>query len=133
MTQRDIFTAALQITDPDERAAYPTQACGGDTELRRRVEILLRTHEAAGNFLARPAVEDLTGDPSLPDAEQWENSVAGLPAEKQVEAVARRRQKLSHGFDGRVIPTIEHGVLRGLASSTADVDDLSPLRGAPEA
>src|SRR5215831_6021652 len=64
MTQQDIFTAALQITDPDGRAAYLAQACGGDAELRRRVEILLRTHEGAGDFLARPAVEQLAGDPS---------------------------------------------------------------------
>src|SRR5262249_32087812 len=59
MTQQDIFTAALQITDPDRRAAYLAQACAGDAELRRRVEVLLRTHDSAGDFLARPAVEQL--------------------------------------------------------------------------
>jgi serine/threonine protein kinase len=64
MRQRDIFTAALQITDPEERSAYLGQACGGDAELRRRVEVLLRTHESAGDFLARPAVEQMAGDPS---------------------------------------------------------------------
>src|SRR5262249_56353911 len=63
MTQQDIFTAALQITDRDGRAAYLAEACGGDGELRRRVEILLRTHESAGDFLARPAVEQLAADP----------------------------------------------------------------------
>src|SRR6516225_2717207 len=59
MTQQDIFTAALQLTDPDGRAAYLAQACGGDAELRRRVEVLLRAHDSAGDFLARPAVEQL--------------------------------------------------------------------------
>src|SRR6516162_878817 len=58
MTQQDIFTAALQLTDPDGRAAYLAQACGGDAELRRRVEVL-RAHDSAGDFLARPAVEQL--------------------------------------------------------------------------
>ena len=38
------------------------------------------------------------------DAEQWEKSVAELPAEKQVEAVARRLQELNPGFDGKVNP-----------------------------
>ena len=47
MTQQDIFTAALQITDPDGRAAYLAQACGGDAGLRRRVEVLLRTQDVA--------------------------------------------------------------------------------------
>jgi WD40 repeat protein/tRNA A-37 threonylcarbamoyl transferase component Bud32 len=70
MTQQDIFTAALLITDPEGRAAYLAQACGGDAELRRRVETLLRTHEGAGDFLARPAVEQLAGDPSPRPARQ---------------------------------------------------------------
>jgi eukaryotic-like serine/threonine-protein kinase len=70
MTQQDIFTAALQITDPDGRAAYLAQACGGDAGLRRRVEVLLRTHEGAGDFLARPAVEQLAGNPSPRPARQ---------------------------------------------------------------
>jgi hypothetical protein len=70
VTQQEIFTAALQITDPDGRAAYLVQACGGDAELRRRVEILLRTHEGAGDFLARPAVEQLAGDPPPRPARQ---------------------------------------------------------------
>src|SRR6516162_334054 len=64
MTQRDIFTAALQIPDPDERSAFLAQACGGDAELRRQVEVLLRAHEGAGDFLARPAVEQLASGPS---------------------------------------------------------------------
>jgi Leucine-rich repeat (LRR) protein/tRNA A-37 threonylcarbamoyl transferase component Bud32 len=62
------------------------------------------------------------------DAERWEKSVAGLPAEKQVEAVARRLQERNPGFDGKVTPTIEHGTVRGLGFSTANVADLSPLR-----
>jgi hypothetical protein len=49
MTQQDIFTAALQITDPDARSVYLAQACGGDAGLPRRVEILLKTHESAGD------------------------------------------------------------------------------------
>jgi serine/threonine protein kinase len=65
MLQQDIFTAALQIPDPDERAAYLAQACGRDAELLRRVEILLRAHESAGDFLSRPAVEQLAGEPSV--------------------------------------------------------------------
>jgi hypothetical protein len=66
MNQRDIFAAAIQITDPVARAAYLEQACGGDTNLRRRVETLIRAHGSAGDFLARPAVEQLAGDVPVP-------------------------------------------------------------------
>jgi hypothetical protein len=78
MTQQDIFTEALQITDPDGRLAYLTQACGGDAELRRRVEILLRTHDSAGDFLVHPAVEQLAGDASPRPDEATEDEGLGF-------------------------------------------------------
>jgi serine/threonine protein kinase len=78
MTQQDIFTAALEITDPDGRSAYLAQACGGDADLRRRVEILLQTHESAGDFLARPAVEQLAGDSTPRPDEATEDEGLGF-------------------------------------------------------
>jgi hypothetical protein len=59
MTEKDIFTVALQLTEPEARSAYLTQACRGDAELRRRVEILLRTYDRLENFMARSPVEKL--------------------------------------------------------------------------
>jgi WD40 repeat protein len=56
MSERDVFAAALDIADPAGRAAYLDRACAGDAELRRRVELLLRAHGQAGDFLERPAV-----------------------------------------------------------------------------
>src|SRR5262249_17338296 len=61
-------------------------------------------------------------------AEAWEKSVAGLPAEKQVEAVAKRLKELNPGFDGKVTPTIEHGVVAGLRFKADAVADVSPVR-----
>src|SRR5262245_44933910 len=79
MRQRDIFTAALQITDPDERSAYLGQACGSDGGLRRRVEVLLRNHESAGDFLVRPAVEQMAGDrPPGPDGAEEDEGLGFL-------------------------------------------------------
>src|SRR5215471_1040814 len=46
-----IFGEALECASPQERAAYLDRACGQDSELRARVEELLRAHEAAGGFL----------------------------------------------------------------------------------
>ena len=56
MRERDLFIAALQKDDPAERAAYLSAACGGDADLRRRIERLLRLHADAGSFLEQPAV-----------------------------------------------------------------------------
>jgi len=36
-----------------------------------------------------------------PGFDQWEKETAALPAEKQVEAVARKLQELNPGFDGK--------------------------------
>jgi hypothetical protein len=64
----------------------------------------------------------------LSEAEAWEKSVAALPAEKQVEAVAKRLKELNPAFDGTVTPTIQNGVVTGLTVPTDEVDDISPVR-----
>ena len=46
----EIFTEALQLPR-DQRAAYLERACGGDDELRRKVEALLKGHDQVGDFL----------------------------------------------------------------------------------
>jgi serine/threonine-protein kinase len=48
-----VFLEALD-TPTDQRPAYLDRACGGDTEVRRRVEVLLRAHEATNRVLDRP-------------------------------------------------------------------------------
>src|SRR5262245_12306086 len=58
MTERDVFIAALQQEDPDQRRAYLVEACAERPDLHRQVEELLRLHEGAGNFLERPAGEE---------------------------------------------------------------------------
>jgi serine/threonine protein kinase/tetratricopeptide (TPR) repeat protein len=55
VTERSIFLAALDINDPDERAAYVARACGDDTGLRTQVESLLKAHGQSGGFMGRPA------------------------------------------------------------------------------
>src|SRR5688572_25154327 len=51
-----IFFAALEKRSPQERVRYLAEACGGDTELRSRVECLLAAHPRIGGFLDEPAV-----------------------------------------------------------------------------
>lgn len=50
-----IYFAALERDDLEARAAYLDEACGTDTERRRRVERLLEAHAKRGSFLERSA------------------------------------------------------------------------------
>jgi serine/threonine protein kinase len=64
MDEESIFLVALQKPTPEEQAAYLDAACAGNAELRRSVEMLLRAHERAGEFLQvnprglRPTVDE---------------------------------------------------------------------------
>jgi len=42
--QKDIFLKAIDMSSPDERAAFVEQACGSDEALRRQVEAMLQAH-----------------------------------------------------------------------------------------
>jgi serine/threonine protein kinase/tetratricopeptide (TPR) repeat protein len=58
-----IFCAAVEIAAAEDRAAYIARACGGDHELRGRVEKLVGAHFRAGSFLEGPAPSPgATGD-----------------------------------------------------------------------
>ncbi len=52
-----LFLEASEL-DPVRREVFLAEACQGDTELRQEVESLLRYHEAAGEFLESPALQD---------------------------------------------------------------------------
>jgi hypothetical protein len=62
MREREIFIAAMQREDPEERGAYLERACGADAGLRDRVQALFWAFDRAGSFLLEPAVNsDDTG------------------------------------------------------------------------
>src|SRR5262245_16160622 len=64
MTDRDLFIAALDQSDPTGRAAWLDRHCAEDLDQRRRVEVLLRAHDEASRFLAAPAA---AGNSAAPD------------------------------------------------------------------
>jgi serine/threonine protein kinase/tetratricopeptide (TPR) repeat protein len=69
-----IFFAALEKSTAEERGAYLDEACGGDAELRRRVERLLAAHPEVGScleppHLTQPEVRPPGSDPRAPAAE----------------------------------------------------------------
>ena len=52
-----IFSEALEKHTPQERSAYLCEVCGNDTDLREKIENLLKAHSEAGNFLDAPILE----------------------------------------------------------------------------
>src|SRR6266478_6240982 len=52
-----LFHAALE-RGPEARQAFLDVACGGDTDLRRQVELLLAKDNEAGSFLETPVMRD---------------------------------------------------------------------------
>lgn len=59
-----IFNDALALP-VKQRAAFLDEACRGDADLRRRVELLLDAHDRAGAFLADPAQKFDAGQTSI--------------------------------------------------------------------
>ena len=55
----EIFHAALERR-PEARQIFLEDACGGDGDLRREVELLLAKEQEAGSFLETPAMWDAT-------------------------------------------------------------------------
>jgi hypothetical protein len=49
-----VFLAAVECHDPADRVAVLDAECAGDAELRRRVEVLLGTHEQFDESLDGP-------------------------------------------------------------------------------
>ena len=55
----EVFHAALEL-GPEARQIFLEDACHGDTDLRRQVELLLVKEQEAGSFLETPAMRDAT-------------------------------------------------------------------------
>jgi len=58
MNERQVFIDALEKDSLDERRAYLDHACGGDSQLRSRIELLLRSHAEGGSLLDHPVLGD---------------------------------------------------------------------------
>src|SRR4029450_12954729 len=54
LDEKAIFNVARQIGSPDARAEYLRQACGTDSGLLERVQVLLHAYEEQASFLESP-------------------------------------------------------------------------------
>src|SRR5438105_2372989 len=68
---KELFAAALDLTDATARQAFLNRECAGDPELRRRLEALLDAHDQPQPALDEPlAAVAPGGDPTTDDGEE---------------------------------------------------------------
>jgi eukaryotic-like serine/threonine-protein kinase len=89
-----IFAAAIELSQVSERAALLDRECGGDVELRRRVEILLAAHDDSAGL---PAADSHGTGAFVPSAKATELASGTLFAGRY-----KIREKLGEGGMGTV-------------------------------
>jgi hypothetical protein len=82
MSEETIFAAALVKANPAERAAFLEGVCGGDVELRHRVEALLRAREQSSDLLD-PSGRD-SGSTTPPTADPAIGAVEHRPGARSI-------------------------------------------------
>jgi WD40 repeat protein/serine/threonine protein kinase len=107
MTEETIFAAALEKSNPTERAAYLDEACAGHVALREQVEALLKAHAADSDFLAVPAAAQVGAAAhlvpatesiqSLPQAES--SGSPGQPVTNPESTLGERGSDTGHSLD----------------------------------
>lgn len=75
MNERELFLAALQIENGEEREQWLNEHCAVDSDLRSRIEALLSAHQHPAPVLATPAVQRVV----LEDLENSNRGVFELP------------------------------------------------------
>jgi Leucine-rich repeat (LRR) protein len=116
-----------RVSDLSPLRGMPLQEVRCDFKPQRDGDVL-RSIKSLETINQKPAAafwEDVVAQPAF---EAWLKQVAALPAEKQVEAVAAKLKERNPGFDGKVTPIIDKGVVRSLELRTDAVTDLSPVQ-----
>ncbi len=141
MTEESIFHAALERSNPADRARFLDQACGSDAELRRRVDALLIAHEGSAELLEGLDPVDLFASApspaSSPGSTQTSTSTdpataAFIPQSQPPNAssgAATERETRSEWPEGSTPTVAATADYRGSAGDRRDGDSIKILEG----
>ncbi|MCE9603420.1 MAG: protein kinase [Planctomycetia bacterium] len=76
----------------------------------------------------KPLVDDPRGPFGNVAYQKWLKEVAALPAQQQVDAVSKKMMELNPGFDGKLVPRIQDGVVTDLMFLSDNVSNIYPVR-----
>jgi hypothetical protein len=74
---KELFVAALELPDPQERQAFLERECVGDPELRQRLQLLLHAHDQPHPAVEQPLAPGPTQAYSPPETEVPGTLIAG--------------------------------------------------------
>src|SRR5690349_15204489 len=103
--ERDLFLAALEKSDPAERAAFLDNACGKNSALRARLDDLLSSEKEAQTFLEQPALSEPAGQvPGRAGTGPTGTAVLATVIEQPGDRIGRYKllQKIGEGGCGAV-------------------------------
>jgi serine/threonine-protein kinase len=132
MPLESLDCSATKVSDLSPLKGIPLRVLRVDFKPERDTEIL-RSIKTLTAINGKPAAEFWKEVETQQVAfEAWTKQVAAMSAEKQVEAVSNKLQELNPGFDGKVTPYVENGVVKSLQFVSDNVTDISPVRALPQ-
>jgi serine/threonine-protein kinase len=127
-----LFDYGLQpVNDLAPLKDSPLEEFRGDINPWRDAEVLrgIKTLKTINGQPADQVWEKVDADRAAFD--RWAATVAAMPVDDQVRAVAARLKELNPEFDGKTEHGLDNGVVVRLAFSADGVTDLSPVRALP--
>ncbi|MEO1528085.1 MAG: protein kinase, partial [Planctomycetota bacterium] len=124
--EASIFNVARKIESSEERRAYLEEACGDDSDLRRRVEILLSAFFEESQFLEKPAPELGQQSSSPLRGETLDQTVDLEPAEGDFSASLNAGLAATFCEESAVVVgNTNHSVLKSMSATLAEVPRVS--------
>lgn len=103
MTEREIFEAALEISEDKPRAAFVASACGQDPQRIARIESLLASHAADTGFLQMPVL-----DQGLRQLERTDGASTNADGDRHADANELDLSFLAPSFQPGSIGSLGH-------------------------